>query len=332
MYACCPDTYELLEPGQTISYAGNPLLPDWAESVTFCVAMAGARASGKSLYLAVVIKQLELLAQQRFPHITIEPADESTRIRYQEKYEKPLYQELKHMPPTPTSVNEDAYQRDPFIFSLGYWPDPEGVSRHHYLVIRDVAGEDLENPNVDPLSMRFFKNCDLVIFLFDPLKVPSIATYLQGLIPTPRQLGGNPEDVFRNIVRLLGDSRPKLAVAVSKFDTLQELERLQDKQEWKSIMGNLGAGFRRDTGFNYVYHSQWVLHLEIQSLLIKLEADRLLNMMAHAYRAVPERLSYFAVSALGESPRGENLDRKGIAPYRVLDPLRWFLSERRVLM
>ena len=103
MFARCPETYKPLEPGQTTTYNGNPLLPGWEDSVTHCVVMAGARASGKSLYLAVLIKQLELMALQRFTRVTIKAADESTRQRYKENYERPLYEEMKHMAPTPTS-------------------------------------------------------------------------------------------------------------------------------------------------------------------------------------------------------------------------------------
>ena len=291
MFARCPETYKPLEPGQTTTYNGNPLLPGWEDSVTHCVVMAGARASGKSLYLAVLIKQLELMALQRFTRVTIKAADESTRQRYKENYERPLYEEMKHMAPTPTSANVDAYQRDPFIFKLGKWPDANNDLREHYLVIRDVAGEDLENPNLDPNS------------------------------------------VLDTIARLIGDERPKLAVTIAKFDILQSLAKksVQDNK-WKSIMANEGAAFSRDTGWSYQYHNQWILHLEIQSLLRKFEAHELLNTIEELYANEPSKYSYFAVSALGEAPKGQDLDRKGIAPYRVLDPVRWHLGRFGVLM
>lgn len=326
MFARCPDTYKVLAEGQQTSHTGRPLLPGWTESVTHCVAMAGARASGKSLYIAVLVKQLELLTRQRFPHHTFEAADASTRSRYIEKYETPLYHQMRHMAATPRGGDPGAYQKDPFIFSLGRWPAPDGHDREHYLVIRDVAGEDLESPDPNGADMEFFQYADLVIFLFDPLKVPSIATYLRGLIPPQQQLGGNPEDVFRTVLSFIGEGRPKLAVTVSKFDTLQALNQLEDNQ-WKQIMGNFGAAFRRDTGWNYLPMNQRVLHLEIESLLRLMDAHNLINTIERTYVNAPARHAYFAVSALGESPRGENIDRKGIAPYRVLDPLRWHLSE-----
>lgn len=333
MTARCPETYKPLEPGQTTTYNGNPLLPGWEDSVTHCVVMAGARASGKSLYLAVLIKQLELLALKRFTRVTIKAADDSTRQRYKENYERPLYEEMKHMKPTPTSANVDAYQRDPFIFKLGKWPDATGKLKENYLVIRDVAGEDLENRNIDPVSMEFFRYADLVIFLFDPIRVRTISPYLEGMFARQSQTGGEPELVLDNIARLIGDERPKLAVTIAKFDILQSLakERVEDNP-WKRIMANEGAAFSRDTGWNYRHFNQWILHLEIQSLLRKFEANELLNTIEELYANEPAKYSYFAVSALGEAPKGKDLNRKGIAPYRVLDPVRWHLSRSGVLM
>lgn len=167
--AACPWTFRPLEEGATVSpYNNRELLPNWTESVTHCVAMAGARNSGKSLYTAVMVKQLKQLAHKH--NHSVFAADQSTEQRFQEKYEQPLFQEMKSMDPTPSAVATDAYQRDPLIFDLGQWPDPEGTMRTNYLVFRDVAGEDLENlpeREDDREALSFFKYADLVIFLFD---------------------------------------------------------------------------------------------------------------------------------------------------------------------
>ncbi|MBD8029804.1 hypothetical protein [Corynebacterium gallinarum] len=322
--ARCPHTFKPLEPGATVSpYTELPLPPGWSDGVTHCIAMAGARASGKSLYTAVVVKQLELLAHRHGRQVN--PLDESTRDRYREVYETPLYKEMRHMAPTPQITSIDAYQRDPLIFTLGRWPDDEGEQRMHYLVLRDVAGEDLESMNPPVEELEFFRYADLIIFLFDPLKVPQISSYLQGLIPHQLGLGGNPEDVLANLEVILGDARPDLAVTISKFDTLQKLSQLPDG-EWKAIMGNEGSTFRRDNGWNYDLHDQMMLDMEIDALLRYVKADKLRHQLATAYDGRGER-HFFAVSALGESPTGEHLSRQGIAPFRTTDPLRWHLDQ-----
>lgn len=332
-----PYTFRELPAGATTSADGRPLPEGWSDSHVHCVAMAGARASGKSLYTAVMVKQLEQLAA-RFNRV-VDAADISTQERYRSFYETPLYREMKHMPATPPASTADAYQRDPLIFSLGRWTGPDGVTRKHHLVFRDVAGEDLENLPTDPTELEFFRYADLVVFLFDPLRVPQIRTRLRGLIPPQAMSGGDPEDVLRNVFGLLGETRPKLAVTVSKFDTLQRLSETADGP-WSQIMGNSGAAFRRDSGWAFDPADQWLLHLEIESLLRYMEADRLVNLINQDYvwapgeaeppALNPERWQYFAVSALGESPRGEQLSRHGIAPYRILDPVRSILSRWNV--
>ncbi|MDN6815019.1 MAG: hypothetical protein L0L92_11770, partial [Corynebacterium variabile] len=99
-----PYTFGMLAPGST-SADGRLLPHDWADAHVHCVAMAGARASGKSLYTAVMIKQLEELAS-RFGRV-VEAADASTQERYRTYYEAPLYREMKHMPATPPASNAD---------------------------------------------------------------------------------------------------------------------------------------------------------------------------------------------------------------------------------
>ncbi|SQG63567.1 Uncharacterised protein [Corynebacterium renale] len=325
-FAKNPYTFRPLQGGENLSTGSLDIPEDWADSVTHCVALAGARSSGKSLYLAVLIKQLELLGE-RFQR-PIQYLDESTQSRYEQNYERPLYEEMQHMAPTPPSGAQDAYQRDPFVFSLGKWVDPSGAERMHYLVIRDVAGEDLEVLPDDRSSLDFFPHADLIVFMFDPLREEQVRLRLDGLIPTAQTTGADPEQVLRNLVELLDDQRPPLAITISKFDALQKLADLPSG-DLKEIMDNPGAAFRRDTGMNYDAGDQYLVSAETESLLQYLGASRLVNQIRELY-APSAQFQYFAVSALGESPKGSHLSRQGIAPYRVLDPVRWVINGKGV--
>lgn len=57
-------------------------------------------------------------------------------------------------------------QREPLVFSIGGW---HGIRR--FLVLRDVAGEDMESGDLHTPPFRFFANADAVFFMFDPLRV-----------------------------------------------------------------------------------------------------------------------------------------------------------------
>ena len=143
------------------------LLPYWRWSTVVCIAMAGARYTGKTVYIAVLMKALERLGD-RFGQV-VAPADASTRTRYRTEYEQPLYEHQGLAKSTPSS---STHEQRPLIFSLGRWNEATT-----YLVIRDVAGEDLENPDAAaPGSLDFFSRADAVFFLFDPLPAMSVAS------------------------------------------------------------------------------------------------------------------------------------------------------------
>lgn len=326
----CPWTFKpLRNPAAGRSeHCGRDLPDGWAGSVTLCVAMAGARNSGKSFYIAVLVKQLEQLCARHNQPMT--PATGETGRVYHRHYEQPLFEEMGLISSTPAAATPDAYQRDPLIFDIGTWP-VDGEDRPCFLVIRDVAGEDLERVPEDgddqDEALGFFPHADEIIFLFDPLKVPQVRTYLSGLVQVD-ELGGDPVDVLRNLLGVLRAGRaggaplPHLCVTMSKFDTLQELEKVQDN-EWHLIMSNYGAAYRRDSGLDYSAVDARLLDDEIRSMLLRMGADHLINTIDRYYGAGTgnPRPRYCAVSALGAAPRGTHLDRSGIAPYRVLDPM-----------
>lgn len=324
----CPYTFRLLEDPQAThsEYVDRELPAGWANSVTLCVALAGARASGKSLYVAVLVKLLRQLADELGAVVT--PADESTAERYAHYYEEPFFEEMGLLSSTPPMLSENAYQRDPLIYELGVWPVLEGEPRRVFLALRDVAGEDLEQPPGDRSALEFFRHAHEVVFLFDPVTVPEVATLLHGIVPT-EALGADPVLVLGNLLELLGPAQPRMAVALSKFDILRQLERLPGN-EWSEIVGNYGAAFNRQLHPPYSGTDPALLSEEVRSLLIRLGARRLLNML----EGTPEHtlpVRYFATSSLGSQPHGSHLQRSGIAPFRVLDPLLWLLYEANVL-
>ena len=303
-----------------------PISAEWRKAQATCVAMNGARATGKSLYIAVVVKQLKQLAIEL--GTTLSFANNETRDTYTNIYERPLFLERGLMAPTPRSNTDSSYQREPLIFSLGM---VKGIRR--YIVIRDVAGEEMEHPPAQAGHLQFLAHADAVLFMFDPLAVPNVRAKLVDLVPAQLQAGGDPVAVLGNFLNLVGGSVPPLGVILSKFDALQELRRVDDS-EWRSIMSNNGAAFLRDPSEEttaYDGQDGALLHEEVKSLLYKLDAGAIVINLENPQdgRKIPYR--FFAVSALGESPDGRELHSRGIAPFRCLDPLKWVLDSAGVL-
>jgi hypothetical protein len=232
------------------------------------------------------------------------------------------------MPSTRTAETTNAYQAVPMIISLGMI---RGLRR--YLVIRDVAGEDLERPEGDPTHLSYFARAHAVFFLFDPSAVPQIRELLRGLIPEQSRQAGDPKRVLDNLLQVIQENSPPIAMVLSKFDTLQRLREHEDRT-WSSIMSNPGAAIQRDPGMvaaAYNARDGELVHLETSSLLQLLSAHDFVNAMADPQRGRPYDHQFFAVSALGSSDNGGTLHPHGIAPFRCLDPVRWVLSREGVL-
>ncbi|MFT4125851.1 MAG: hypothetical protein QM662_06435 [Gordonia sp. (in: high G+C Gram-positive bacteria)] len=300
-----------------------PLPPYWRWGDVTCVAMAGARYTGKTVFIAVLIKQLEQYVE-RFGREVI-PADAETRGRYRRIYEEPLFVERGLAQATPSAASE---AHNPLIFDVGVWGN---VKR--YLVIRDVAGEDLEAAETGGRSWDFFAKADAVLFLFDPLRVEDVANQLRDLIPDTTRVGGDPREVLRLVMRLIADGNPRLAVILSKFDALQALSHVEHSA-WGQVMGHPGAAFNRDPGLvnrRYDECDGLLLDAEVRSLLQRLRAGPLLLSLTNPVTGRQYRSRFFAVSALGESPEGERLHRNGISPFRCMDPIRWVLADRNIL-
>lgn len=296
-------------------------LPDrWRDGHAICIAMAGARATGKSLYIAVLVKQLELLCENL--GLSFEPATRATAAAYSTNYETPLFVQRGLIPPTQPVHTRASLEREPLTFSIGIW---RGVRR--YLVLRDVAGEDMESGDLHTPAFRFFPNADAVFFMFDPLRVKSIRDQLDDLLPAQMFSGGDPRSVLNNVMLAIGQGQPKLAVILSKFDVLRVLRDVEGS-EWSLVMSNAGAAYLRDTSEAEQYDETGgqLLHEEVRSLLTRLNAGSMVAAVENPSTGMRLAHRYFVVSALGQPPSGNRLHARGIAPFRCADPVRWITS------
>jgi hypothetical protein len=256
----------------------------------------------------------------------VAPLTPEVRQVFEEHYVTPLYTQRGILPPTVPSRIKDAYQRESLVFRL-----TTRDNRHHHLIIRDVAGEELEQPDAETWNrLGFFGQADHVFFLFDPLKIPGVQRQLRGLVPE-QQVGERSKAVLDTTLALVRAGRPRLAVIMSKFDALQMLRTAQWSGDYKSIMQNAGAAFFRDPGPlsppNEV--DGLLLDQEVRSLLMLLNETQFVAAVERS--TPPEAHRFFAVSALGDPPNGEVLNARGIAPFRCLDPLRWALAGTGIL-
>ncbi|MGN2638273.1 TRAFAC clade GTPase domain-containing protein [Nocardia takedensis] len=301
----------------------HPLPANWRDNDTVCVAMAGARATGKTIYIAVLVKALQTLGE-RLDKV-VEPFDDHTAESYRQVYETTLYGQRRMLPPTMTRNTQVRGDTDhaTLILRLG-----RVDGRSQLLVIRDVAGEDLhKRANAAARWTEFFGHADGVLFMFDPLKVQSIATLLRGRTPPLAPDTVQPLTVLQTVLSMIGTNSTKLAVVLSKFDALHEL-RSPPGSEWSAVMNNPGAAFSRDPGLSETHYNEddgELVDAEVRSLLTLLQAKSIVDAVNAPHTGARLNPRFFAVSALGALPAETRVHDGGISPFRCVDPIRWIL-------
>jgi hypothetical protein len=279
------------------------------------------------MLLAVAKEQLELIAERH--HNSHLKGVGDTEAVFEHTYVKPLYDDGTILQATATVDARGTAGRLPFVFQF-HERLPDGSKRLRILVLRDVAGEDLETMGEKDGAMTFFSRADAVIALLDPLTVPQVSDMLTDLIPSATRLGGDGVAVLSHVLSLMNGHQPgartdiPLAVVLSKFDVIQHLRDVRGTA-WSRVMNRPGSPLQRDPSLM----SPWwdpqdgdLLHEEVQGLLGMLGARMLVAQVSES----AANYRFFAVSALGKAPEGEALDDGGIAPFRATDPFKWAMQ------
>lgn len=302
-----------------------PIPDSWRSSHVTCIALAGARATGKSLLIAVSKQQLDLLVERHWGSVVQGVGD--TQSRFDQHYLKPLFEQRRLLGATEPIQAADSITREPLIFQFNEPVAKGHAPKRRILVLRDVAGEDLENDTGNDIALDFFGRADAVLVLIDPLTVKQIRDMLADIVPEPAKIGGEGVDVLRHVLALMTSRVPgartkvPIAVVLSKVDVLQKLRQVTGTK-WAAIMSRPGSPLQRDRSLvtpHYDDEDGRLLHEEVDGLLEMLGARTIRAMLdgtADTYR-------FFAASALGDSPDGDMLHSGGIAPFRALDPIKW---------
>lgn len=287
----------------------------FAEAPSRSLALIGTKASGKSNFIAVVLHELEHRVGPRFRG-SLMLLDDSSRTRVDRELMPRLYGEGLALDAS-ASVRTDARIGEPLVARLTL--GTAGDTSQTNLVFFDSAGEDLESLDVLEREARYISQSDGLILLIDPLQIPTVRDELAGSVELPEE----PVDAYKMLgrvaallreARAIPASRPidvPLAIAVSKFDAVRPLlpeghpvfslpahEGRFDPQVARSV----GAAVRSD-------------------LVGWLGGEHLDTFVSQEFATV----SYFGLSALGDSPVEERLPN-GVAPHRVEDPILWMLD------
>ena len=290
---------------------------DSADADIVTVAFTGARNSGKSVAIGSISFFLQSLVERMGSALLLREACSQSNLQ---EY---VYRLMDGEAPGPTDPNVGRS----LVFSLGMI---NGKPR--YLSLRDVAGEDLQTTSPPKANLTFLSRADLVVFLFDPIAIQSVAHQLADLIPDqPGQLGAPPQTVLTNVLHHIGPGTPKLAICVSKVDALQALAAKPG--QIGEIFRQPGGAVNREWPVAGEYHEQdgGLLHAEVRAILQALGAGTIVNMVENPANQRRLEHRFFAMSALGGATDATDIHDHGIRPFRILDPLLWEFASRGIV-
>ena len=303
----------------------NRLPATFGEGSSPLIAMAGAKKTGKTVYLRVLANQLRNGMGQRFDADVRLTGDSA--FRPEDQGGLGLGAASADLFPNRGLYAETAQarggRREPMVFA---WRQRRLIGfETTFLSFFDTAGEDLTTQDtVDNLG--YLGAADALILLLDPFMIPQARDQIS--LPAEAILHGTSTlDVVNRVTENLRTSRRlggkknipiPVAVAFAKIDAFFD------------VLGQDHPLVRRpEPGPYYDDQAGRTTHEHVRALLHDWGAHEIDTHLAHNYK----NFRYFAVSALGAEPdyRADLIDERGVHPFRVDEPLLWLLSQFNVV-
>jgi len=287
------------------------------------IAIIGAKESGKSNYVAVLINQLKNEIGRAFD-CSLMACGDNTLNRYKTEFYDPLYRHKTCAGAT------DAGDVEPLIYSLLFQrrgrlfrkPVNEAVS----LTFFDTAGENLTSIASMQTHNRYLSHASGIILLLDPLQLPSVRDELEGKIRLPQEntdintILSRTVEIIRSGTGLTDLSKKidiPIAISFTKIDAVDSMIDLASCLKNDSSHVRKGVFDKKD--FNDSNE-------EMQSLVESWLGTELYQNVSMQFND----FAFFGLSALGSNPDVDNKIPK-FRPFRVADPFLWILSQEGII-
>ncbi|MCL2216227.1 MAG: hypothetical protein FWB91_04310 [Defluviitaleaceae bacterium] len=308
---------------------------------TLLISILGDARSGKSVFLTMLIAELEnnpdFVSKLNFI------GDKQVRDSFYETYQKPLLKDHQLISSTKRK------KIPPYAFNFWYqYKNEEGVVKENNidLIFYDIAGEDLRDDSAIRQNGFNIKDSSGLIFLVDPTNFTRLSDLFRfsdsALIDAIPEENSN-QNIFNTLYNyFLGFDREKspipMALVMSKSDLFNyvRFDFFDNKPE--NRIQNILSDEAHKNALNM--RSVKGLNQEVREFLSHLGEDGVLNNALGCFKAV----SCFAVSSLGKKPIVEQISdpitnetiEKGyidgpLQPFRVKEAFYWILMRNQLL-
>lgn len=322
--AACPDC-GAISGIRVCPICHTPLSANFGGSASPLIAMVGAKGTGKTVYLTVLAHELRTNLRRRFrADVRLSgdrQADAVSPLHWLKENVDAVYKDHKLFAQTAQAKNG---RREPLVFEWRQedrWLGGLRKLRTSYLSFYDTAGEDLTSQQ-NAHDLTYLGAADALVLLLDPFMLPQARDRLR--LPAAALTSEEATiDVLARVTEMLRSShgvsgarkiRIPVSVAFAKIDAFLD------------VLGN-DHPLLRTPEPSAAYHegAGQETHEHIRSLLHDWGADDIDTHLLLNYKS----FRYFAISALGTPPNYQTaeVDRNGVQPHRVDEPLVWLLSK-----
>lgn len=314
-------------------FCHHDLPTGFAEVKTKTIALIGARHSGKSNYIAVLIHELfsDNVGAKFDSSIFAWDKDwnnEDTNKRYRDNFEKYIYGQNTVVPGTVSALTKT---NRPLVFKFdvsrraALFTPGRKRKRVSLMAFFDTAGEDLDNIDVMSTEAKYIANSDGIVLLLDPLQMGEVREQLKGSVdlPTkytePIQIVGKTIELIQRF-KGLSDQRTRIDIPLAvTFSKIDEILHLFDA-------GSPLRHAANHDGYFDITDAE-IVSENIKAHLAKWENGNMDRVLKNHFRTY----SYFGISALGATPDAAGGLTLGAAPFRVVDPILWILHRQGII-
>lgn len=293
-------------------------------------AVIGAKESGKSHYIAVLIQKIMNEIASAFNY-SLSAVNDATMNRYRNDFYNPIFKRNEIIGVT-HSAKTDASVKQPLIYNLVFKDNgifgnilkSKRISNAVTIAFFDTAGEDLDSENTMKTVNKYIYNSSGIIFLLDPLQLEEVRRKLPKNIKLPQQ-NTEIEDLLSRTANLIrkanGIGMDKLidipvAVAFSKIDAVESLIDPSSCINYPS--SHVSKGYFDLADFEDVNGT-------MESLVRSWGGENFANQLSSNFK----EYAYFGLTALGCNPESNRIAK--LRPHRVEDPFLWLLYKYKFI-
>jgi len=287
-------------------------------------AIIGAKESGKSHYIAVLIDNLRNQVTPAF-NCSLNALDDATINRYNTAFYQPVFKERRTLNASlSASANIDI--RQPLVYSFASmkkkWHGQNATSTSATLSFFDTAGEDLLDEQKMRQFTRYISSAQGLILLLDPLQIPTVRERL-GLEPLLHSAQESILDRTINLIRKECEIPTHQSIPIPIALTFSKLDAIESLLEPSSPL-HQNSPHIIEKQFDTIDFD--AIQAELRLMLESWGQGGMLQSLEHHFKAY----ALFGISALGGEP--ENGEIKHFRKQRrVSDPLLWLFWQHQLL-